>query len=162
MVEAEVNLTEDIEKVRTAVLNIFPDLTISIENRQGNVFLVGEREGLEVLEELRRLLIRQRISDSARRVFRSCIVDDQIVVYLNKQAATTKHISFCESKSESPLGPITVIFESDRIDDVIEWLAPRIFPRQSERGTSTTNRSSANMIMGKMLLARSRKLCSSR
>ncbi len=160
-VEAEVRFTEDLAKVRAAILNIFPTIPIAAENREGRVFLVGMGENIQLLGAFRELIIRERIPDSARRVFRSNIVYGRIMVCLNKQVAAVKHISFCEPQGESPLGPIIVTMESDRIEEVVDWLAPRTFRRQSERGTLRTMKSSARMVSGKIPRARSRKPSSS-
>ncbi len=41
---------------------------------------------------------------------------------LNRQAATVGVLALCASEEESPLGPIYLTLESDRLDEVIDWL----------------------------------------
>ena len=43
---------------------------------------------------------------------------------LNKQAAFSKKIHFCD-ENESSLGPIKVEIQSDDLDAIIDWLTPR-------------------------------------
>lgn len=149
------------EKVRGAVLNLFPAIPIKVESRGERTHLVGKGEGIEVLDELRGLISQERIIDAARRVLRTSIIGGTIIVCLNKQVAAVKHISFCQPEGESPLGPITVTVESDRLDEVIDRLAPKTLPHQSRRGTFRIMRSQATMTSGKMRRARSRKPSSS-
>lgn len=149
------------EKVRAAVLNLFPTISITVESLGERVYLVGRGEDIEALNELRGLISRERIADSARRALRSSMVAGGLKFYLNKQVATIRHISFCEPEGESPLGPITVTIESDRPDEIIDWLAPKTSSSQSGRGTSRVMKSSAMMVSGKMRRARSRKPSSS-
>ena len=147
--------------MKGAVLNLFPALPVTVESRGGRVYLVGKGNGIEVLDEFRGLISRERIIASARRVLRASVMGGRIMVCLNKQVATVGHISFCEPEGESPLGPITVTVESDRLDKVIDRLAPRAFPNQSGRGTSRTMKSSATTVSGNKRRARSRKPSSS-
>jgi predicted RNA binding protein with dsRBD fold (UPF0201 family) len=160
-VEAEVHPTEDVEKVKSAILNIFPTIPLEVENRGERVYIAGVGAGIAALEEFCHRISRERISDSARRILRTNILDQRIVVCLNKQVATVGQVSFCELQGESPLGPIIVAMKSDRLDEVIDILAPKTLSRQSARGTSRTMKSSAKTTFGKMSRARSRKSPSS-
>lgn len=148
--------------MRGAVLNLFPDLPIKVESRGGRTYLVGEGKNIAVLEGFRGLIGRERIPDAARRVLRASITGGRTIFCLNKQVAAVKHVSFCEPEGESPLGPITVTIESDRLEEVIDRLAPKTSPPQSGRGTPRTMKSSATMVSGKMSRARSRKPSSSK
>ena len=142
-------------KVQAAVLNLFPKLHVTIEE-QGASFLAASGEGCEALSELKSLISQERIPDSARRVLRRSAKGESVVFYLNKQVATVKQLSFSEPEGESPLGPIAVAIESDRLEEVIDWLAPRTPGPQSRRGTSKDMKSSARAISGTMRRARSR------
>ena len=53
-------------------------------------------------------------------------IGDATWFLLNKQAAAAETVAFIENKEESPLGAIKVIIESDELDMVIDWLAPRV------------------------------------
>ncbi|HID16748.1 TPA: hypothetical protein EYP26_00480 [Candidatus Bathyarchaeota archaeon] len=124
-VETEVHQTEEEKKVRRAVENVFPNLSLSrIKGEGGVTILKGEAKGLESLENLRRLLKRERIRDAARGILLSSVQGEEITFHLNKQVAFSSRISFCQPVSESPLGPISVKIKSKDSKKLIDWLAP--------------------------------------
>jgi predicted RNA binding protein with dsRBD fold (UPF0201 family) len=124
-IEAEINPTESEEKVKKAVWNMFGDIhTQTIPIHKGN-FLIANVKGLETLATLRNVLRRDRIRDASRKPLFQGLNADVITFYLNKQVAFAGHVSFSEANSESPLGPIKVIVESENPRELIDWLAPR-------------------------------------
>ena len=131
--ESVTHPTEDAEKVKAALLSMFPTLLFKAENQVERVFLVAEGNRISDLSQIRDLIRKERVSDAARRTFRSNTVYGKTIVHLNKQVAMVGHVSFCAPEGESPLGPITLTLESDSLDEVIDWLAPRT--RQHQRGT---------------------------
>jgi hypothetical protein len=118
-VEVEVRPTESVEKVKTAVKNIFP--TIELQPVDGK--LVGESADVQALEKFHQRLRLLRILGSARSVMFSGRQDNTTRVMLNKQAAFAGKVSFTDG--ESPLGPIVVAFEAPDIEHLIDYLAPR-------------------------------------
>lgn len=125
VVEAEVNPTETVEKVRKAVENIFrlPELE---PVQQGTTLLLrGRGQGPASLSYFANLLRRERIRSAARRVFRQSMSATAITFYLNKQVAYVGHISFSEPSGESPLGPIKVQITTSNPRELINLLAPR-------------------------------------
>lgn len=124
-VEAEVNPTEDPDKVRVAVDKIFGELPLRlIEEEHGNR-LAAMADGLEPLSAFKELLKREQIRAAARKVLFSGLRGNTITFYLNKQVAYVGHISFSQSEGESPLGPIRVEISCDNPPDLIGWLASR-------------------------------------
>lgn len=121
-VEAEVYPTEDLEKVSKAVKNIFPSMELQVKWFDGSAVVVGYGEGLNVLENLKKLLRERRIRAAARSILKSSVGDDILVFYLNKQAAYVGKASFTEPFLESPLPPIKVEIKSANLDEVISWL----------------------------------------
>ncbi len=124
-VEAEVNLTEDVNKVKEAVENIFGPLEFQERSHPRGSLLIGSSTHGESLSRFGNLLRRERIRDAARRVLFQGMTGDTITFYLNKQVAYAGHISFSEAVGESPLGPIKVQIKSDNPTKLINWLAPR-------------------------------------
>ena len=118
-VEAEIKPSEDPTKVERAIKNIFPE----IDFKNDGDFLKGESNKLEALENLKNKLGLQAIRDSARRKLKSGKRNDKILFQLNKQAATVSKINFYEA--ETPLGPIKVSIESEKTEDIIDYLAPK-------------------------------------
>jgi predicted RNA binding protein with dsRBD fold (UPF0201 family) len=124
-VEVEVNPTEDLQKVKRAVENIFGAVTFEVESRTWGRLLIAETRGTEGLTKLYNLLSRERILAAARKVFFSGMGDKSVTFYLNKQVAYAGHISFSQQTAESPLGPINVQIRCDNPRELIEWLTPK-------------------------------------
>jgi len=80
-------------------------------------------EGRESLDKFRIILLRDQIRSAARAVLRRGIQDEQIVVFLNKQAAYAGHVSFSAPVGESPLGPIKLTIETTNPTELVQWLA---------------------------------------
>ncbi|MEB3755545.1 MAG: hypothetical protein GSR79_01605 [Desulfurococcales archaeon] len=120
VVEAEVRPTEDSEKVRKAINNIF----------EGEVRLEGniarlECRNLSCLARFHLKLRQQRILDTARSVLKRGTFGEYIEFMLNKQAAFAGKVSFVTDPDESPMGPIRVLIRHPDPVEVIDWLAPK-------------------------------------
>ena len=121
----EVNPTEDLEKVKRAVENIFGAVEFKVKSRKWGRLLTAETRGTEGLTKLYNLLSRERIRSAARKVFLSGMDEKLVVFYLNKQVAYAGHISFSQKTAESPLGPINVQIRCDNPRKLIKWLTPK-------------------------------------
>jgi predicted RNA binding protein with dsRBD fold (UPF0201 family) len=125
-VEAYSHPTENTEKIKNAINNIFKDLNYEIKDIEKNMqLIIGRASSLGALEKFRDLLKQDRIRDAARAVMIRSKSDDSIVFYLNKQVAFVSHISFSMPEDESPLGPIKIRIRSKKLDSLIDWLAPK-------------------------------------
>ncbi len=125
-VEAQVYPTEDVEKVKRAVGNLFEGELTVIQYPGGGVrALKGEGKSLDSLRSLKDILKRDRVRSAARAALTSGLSGKRITVYLNKQVALAKHVSFCGPELESPLGPITIKVEGENPIEAIEWLVSR-------------------------------------
>jgi predicted RNA binding protein with dsRBD fold (UPF0201 family) len=125
-IEVEINPTESEQKVIEAVENLFSDITMQVKTLERESLLIAESRTSETLTKIYNLLRRERIRSAARTVLRRGLDGNVISFCLNKQVAYAGHISFCEEKAESPLGPIKVQIESDNPRDLINWLAPKM------------------------------------
>lgn len=125
-VEVEVRPTEDLEKVRKALLNVFePGKIEVIERDKGYKLLVGKSNSYRSLLKIHELIRRERIMDAARGMLRKGVMGNMLIFKVNKQAAYQGRLSFVETDSESPMGAITFIIETDNPYEVIDWLAPK-------------------------------------
>jgi hypothetical protein len=131
----QVNPTEDLEKVKLAVENIFGVLPIKTKNKTWGKLLVSTMNGIDGLTKFSNLLKREKIVAAARKLLRNMINENSINFYLNKQVAYAGHISFSEPIGESPLGPIKVQIRTNYPKKVIDWLAPKP-PIKTRRKTS--------------------------
>lgn len=124
-VEAEINLTENPEKVKLAVENVFGQVQFDIQTRKRGGTLLARTTGTEGLTKLSNLLRREHIRNAARSVMFKGFEGNTITFYLNKQVAYAGHLSFSEPTGESPLGPIKVTITCDNPRELVDWLAPR-------------------------------------
>jgi predicted RNA binding protein with dsRBD fold (UPF0201 family) len=124
-VETEINLTEDEEKVKKAVTNIFDNVSMEIKPSYRGSVLSAEAKGRAALVKFRNVLRSDRIRDAARKVFFGGIRGNAVNFCLNKQVAFAGHVSFSEEVAESPLGPIRVTIKCDDPRLLIDWLALR-------------------------------------
>jgi len=125
VIETEINPTENPEKVKRAVENIFGAVKFEVHPEKQGAQLVARTQGKEGLTKLYNLLRRERIRDATRRVLFEGLENDSITFYLNKQVAYAGHVSFSEPTGESPLGPIKVRITCENPKEIIDWLAPR-------------------------------------
>jgi len=124
-IEVEVLPTEDLEKVKRAVENVFGKLEYETKHYNHGYLLIAKTKGKQGLTKLYNLLRRERIRDAARKVFFRASTGNAITFYLNKQVAYAGHLSFCNAIGESPLGPIKVQITCDKPVELINWLAPK-------------------------------------
>ncbi|XHH10079.1 MAG: RNA-binding domain-containing protein [Candidatus Bathyarchaeia archaeon] len=124
-VEADVNPTEDPEKVKQAIDNIVGNATFTSESAFQGSILKADAQGTDSLIKFRNVLRNDRIRDAARKLLNRAVKGNQISFYLNKQVACSGHISFSEESSESPLGPIRVVIETDNPRELVGWLAEK-------------------------------------
>ena len=124
-VEADINFTEDPEKIRRAVENILGNAEFEIKPQSRGSLFIATAKGIDGLTKFQNLLRRDRIRDAARGVLFKGLSGKSIVFYLNKQVAYVGHVSFSQPIAESPLGPIKVQIHCDNPRELIEWLAPK-------------------------------------
>jgi len=113
-----INASEDINKVRTAVLNVLTDMD---EKLTGDS-LVANSNNYESLTKIYETMRSRKTKSAYRRHLMRNMTEDSTWFYLNKQAALANVTVLCEEADESPLGPIKVVLHSTNIEDVIEWL----------------------------------------
>jgi len=124
-IEAEINPTEDIEKVKRAVENVFGNVEFEVKPKERGSTLVGKAKGLDGLTKLQNLLRRERIREAARGALFEGLGEKSMIFYLNKQVAYVSHISFSRPEAESPLDPIKVQIQCDNPRELIDWLASK-------------------------------------
>jgi predicted RNA binding protein with dsRBD fold (UPF0201 family) len=124
-IEAQINPTEEPEKVKQAVENVFGPVDFKLKPKTWGQLLTAQTTGTEGLTKLSNLIKRAQIIAAARKVLRSSASESSITFYLNKQVAYAGHISFSQQTAESPLGPIKVEIKCDNPRKLIDWIAPR-------------------------------------
>jgi len=124
-----INPSEDLQKIETSILNIFPDIEINKNNMQ----ITGVSKKIESLSRIFEIIHNRRITDVYRRTLNQNLSGRSTWFYLNRQAAYVDVIALCNEEDESPLGAIEIILDSHQIEQVIDWLTsytnnPRLTP----------------------------------
>lgn len=114
-----VNLSEDPEKVKQAVYNIFPFSKIKNENFS----IKAQSNELRSLEKIYGTITSTQSHRSYTRNLENNLDGDETWFFLNKQAAFVEKVAICDEAEESPLGPIKVTLTSSNIDEIIDWIA---------------------------------------
>ena len=107
--------TESVEKIKKAILSIFPDSQFSFSSDT----LKGISHDISTFAKL---LKEQRIRDTARSVLLGNLRGDRVEFRINKQVATVGKVSF--SVGDVPLGDIRVVVEGENLAQVIDEIAP--------------------------------------
>jgi predicted RNA binding protein with dsRBD fold (UPF0201 family) len=113
-----INPSEDPEKIKKSILNIFPNSKIKIEDYS----ISAQSKDLTSFEKIYDTIHFKRSQKNYRRNLENNLENDSTWFYLNKQAAFAEEIAICEEAEESPLGPIKVIMTSPDIDSIIDWI----------------------------------------
>lgn len=114
-----VNLSEDPDKVKEAISNIFPYSTIKNENFS----IKAQSNELKSLKKIFETISFTQSQKSYTRNLENNLDGDTTWFFLNKQAAFVNQVAICEEAEESPLGPIKVILTSSNIDEIIDWFS---------------------------------------
>ena len=116
-----VNPSEDPNKIKKAISNIFPHSTMKTEDFS----ISAQSNDLKSLEKIYETIHTKQSQKIYRRNLEKNLENDTTWFYLNKQAAFVEKIAICEEANESPLGPIKVILTSSYIDEIIDWFVSR-------------------------------------
>ncbi len=116
-VQTYVNPSEDLEKVTTALKNVFPD----------SIFILTDSKlhfSTKKLEDLKKIKdqVRSRSTLSVLKRFLYYNQNMNITWFLlNKQAAFSGVVAIVEEEDESPLGPIRITIKNQNIEGIINW-----------------------------------------
>ncbi len=129
-VETPCRPTENLARVKVALLNLFPDLVFDREDETVSGTAAS-------LDKLRELIRNQKIRDTARGQFLAGRDRDRTRVRLSKQAAYMGLVNFAAG---APLGDVVVDLESDELTVVIDFIAestvePKVTPSARSGGT---------------------------
>ena len=107
--------SEDPEKVKTAILKVFPNATLEESD-------MGIKGTTDNLDRFSKQIRKQKILDTTRSVMLHGKRGDRTRIFLNKQVAFVGKISFCEEKTI--LGTMKVVIIDEDIDGLIDKVAP--------------------------------------
>lgn len=115
---ADVKSTEDPEKVKNSILNIFPDL--KVEEKDNEIIGYSEEDG--VLSRFVELVYSDAIRDSVNMVLKEGTQGTKISFSMNKQAAFAGRVNLSRV---SPLGPIKVKIYVENPYEYIDKIVPK-------------------------------------
>ena len=117
-VSCKINLSEDPLKVKIAILNVFPELEISLNDQQ----LIGKSNDMSSLSNISQSIHTKNTKNIYQRILKKNSNENSTWFYLNKQAAFVNIVALCSESDESPLGPIKVVLEGNDIENIIQSL----------------------------------------
>ena len=112
----EINPSEDPEKVRLAVNNVFPDIELEVSDSN----VVGETNNIQILSQISKSIHEKNTKNTYQRILKKNNDGDSTWFYLNKQAAFMNTVALCRAAHEASLGPINVILRSNDIQQIID------------------------------------------
>ncbi len=113
-----VNPSEDPNKIKLAITNVFPYSIIKNENFSIN----AQSKELRSFEKIYETIHTNQSQRIYNHNLENNLENDVTWFFLNKQAAFVEKIIICDEAEESPLGPIKVTITSSNIDGIIDWL----------------------------------------
>ena len=110
--------SENTEKVAQAISNVLPNSKIEIDKDTAKI----SSNDIESLAKIFETIHSRKSQRVYSRHLENNLNENSTWFYLNKQAAFVGTVSLCDDADESPLGPIKVILESHKIEQIIKWL----------------------------------------
>ena len=111
-----VNSSEDPDKVKTAVNNIFPDVELETSDTE----ISGKTNNFSVLSQISKSIHEKNVKNTYQRILKKNNDGESTWFYLNKQAAFVNTVALCSEANESSLGPIKIILRSNNIEQLID------------------------------------------
>ena len=111
----QINPSEDPEKVKTAVNNIFPEIELEISDAEIN----GKTNNFSILSQISKSIHEKNTKSTYQRILKNNNDGESTWFYLNKQAAFVNTVALCSEANESSLGPIKIILRSHDIAHVL-------------------------------------------
>ena len=123
IIEAQINPSENIDKVKTSILNLirYVELDFLINNKMLTTSTIDEKSLYFIYEQIRA----RRIVAVIRKFLLKNMNQHSTFLYFNKQVAFVGSVNVCEEESQSPLGPIKLNIQSSYLKEFIDWLAPK-------------------------------------
>ena len=93
----EINPSEDPEKVKLAVNNIFPDMELEISETD----ISGKTNNFSALSQISKSIHEKNIKNTYQRILKNNNDGESTWFYLNKQAAFVDTVALCSEANES-------------------------------------------------------------
>ena len=113
-----INPSEDPDKIKTAVNNIFPEIELDVSETE----ISGKTNNFSTLSHISKSIHEKNIKSTYQRILKRNNDGCSTLFYLNKQAAFVNTVALCSEANESSLGPIKIVLRSNNIEQVIDSL----------------------------------------
>jgi len=120
VLEASVSPSEDPSRVAKALESVIGEARNELHEVRNSIRMITEDGSAFV--RLRDQLRDRHVRSAARKQMLLNTSGRSTSLMLNRQAAAAGVIALCGSPDESPLGPIHMRIESDRLGSVVDWL----------------------------------------
>ena len=117
-IKAQLQPTEDPEKVSKAITNLFGAISLTIDQEQA--IITGKLDEITQLTDLRSRIAQDRIRTTISNTLTRWTDNDYLSFGFNRQAAYAGHVSL-NLTNEDPMGPIQVQIRGD-VQDAIDFL----------------------------------------
>jgi len=118
-IKAQVQPTEDPEKVTRAIINLFGNIQLNHDTE--NNIIRGKISEISQLKDLKNRIAQDRIKATMYKTLSRWTKDDYLSFGLNRQAAYTGHVSL-NLTNEDPMGPIQIQIKGNT-SEIIEYLS---------------------------------------
>jgi predicted RNA binding protein with dsRBD fold (UPF0201 family) len=119
--EATVAPSEDPGKVLAAIKNILGEADHAVKETTRKIRVESSAPGN--LDRVHDQLRDRQVRGAARRRLYAGRSGNSTTVMINRQAATAGVVALCDNEGESPLGPIYLTIESEKLEEWIQWLS---------------------------------------
>ena len=113
-----INPSEDPDKIKTAVNNIFPEIELDVSETE----ISGKTNNFSTLSHISKSIHEKNIKSTYQRILKRNNDGDSTWFYLNKQAAFVNTVALCSEANESSLGPIKIVLRSNNIEQVLSLI----------------------------------------
>lgn len=117
--------TEDIEKVKTAIMNLCPTATFKGTHHEehGNI-LEAHATGPESITTFAQKFREQRILQAVRNQLLQLVQDNMLTFGMQRQAAFVNRFHLCDLNDTTAMGPIHVKITATHMQDIIDYISP--------------------------------------
>jgi len=122
---AVVHPTEDIEKVKIAIMNLCPTATFKDTHLdpQGTI-LEAHATGPEAIAQFAKKFREQRILQAVRNRLQQLVQDNILTFGMQRQAAFVGRFHLCDLHDATAMGPIRVEITATHMQDIIDYISP--------------------------------------
>lgn len=115
-VTTQLNATENAEKIKAALENVFPKISF----KSSKTSISGSSEAIENLSYIKEKVMEKQIKNTARYLILQYRTEAGARIMLNKQTLLLGKINFVEE--EYPLGNIIVDIETDNVEGLADYI----------------------------------------